>query len=208
MKDIFGSGSVVAQRVYTDYSKLKKVVDACRIIGKKVAATVGTWDLIHEGHMAYLEMGKRLADEHDVDNVVLVVGVDSDGLIHKTKGPHRPIVGQDERIRVLCHVRHVNLVKLIGPREPLWELARSIRPDVFFVSERNGHSDEEIAKLKEFCGQVAMLPSQSETSTTAKIRLIHVKFAERFKKEYGEFARSIKERLDSFEASINEFAGD
>jgi len=70
--------------------------------GKKIVFTNGCFDILHAGHVLYLESAKNLGD-------VLIVGVNSDASVQRLKGMGRPIVPQEERIVVLAALQSVVL---------------------------------------------------------------------------------------------------
>ncbi|MEN9647666.1 MAG: hypothetical protein RLY57_470, partial [Candidatus Parcubacteria bacterium] len=90
IKEILNNGSSHLSRFIPDMNELKAVVDHFRQMGYRIVLTQGVYDLIHEGHALYLENARSLGD-------LLIVGVDSDELTKKRKGPSRPIVPQSER---------------------------------------------------------------------------------------------------------------
>ncbi len=90
--------------------------------GKKVVFTNGCFDIIHAGHVKYLEKAKRLGD-------ILVVGLNTDRSVRKIKGKGRPIVGQNDRATVLAAIDMVDYVVLFDEPTPI-RLIEAIRPDV------------------------------------------------------------------------------
>lgn len=88
---------------------------------KKIVFTNGCFDIIHPGHVRYLEKAKSMGD-------VLVVGVNSDRSVSRMK-PGRPVNGQKARAEVLAALRVVDYVCVFGEETP-HELIRSIKPDV------------------------------------------------------------------------------
>ena len=90
--------------------------------GKKIVFTNGCFDIIHAGHVDYLEKAKALGD-------VLVVGLNSDGSIRRIKGPERPINIQEHRKRVLEALKPVDLVIIFDEDTPE-RLIKEIKPDV------------------------------------------------------------------------------
>ena len=90
--------------------------------GKKIVFTNGCFDIIHAGHVDYLEKAKSLGD-------ILVVGLNSDSSISRIKGTKRPIVNQDYRKRVLEALKSVDLVVVFDEDTPL-RLIKEIKPDV------------------------------------------------------------------------------
>ena len=101
---------------------LRRRVAAHRRRGHTIAFTNGCFDLLHAGHVQYLERIKRLAD-------VLVVGLNSDASVRRLKGPGRPLMPARDRVRVLTGLRAVDYVVVFAD-EPPQALIRAIRPDV------------------------------------------------------------------------------
>jgi len=207
MNDMFGPGSNAPARIHTDYEELRKKVEACKALGKRVVLTSGTFDILHVGHATYFEKAKEAAG--NPENTVLVVGVDSDEKVAKRKGEvrRRTVVQQDERMAMLCHLRHIDLVMLKGAGDPHWQLVRTVRPDILVISERTRYTKEDVEALKEFCGTVTELPSQGETSTTARIRLLYILAGQKFKDGFLAFAGQVRQQLDDFAESIEKMMG-
>ncbi len=90
--------------------------------GKKIVFTNGCFDIVHAGHVDYLEKAKSLGD-------VLVVGLNSDESIKRIKGPERPINIQEHRKRVLEALKPVDLVIIFDEDTPE-RLIKEIKPDV------------------------------------------------------------------------------
>lgn len=183
--DVFGSGSNFKERFVPHPEELVKRIAACRQLGLKVVLTSGTFDIHHVGHSRYLEKGKELAQ-----GGILVVGVDSDEKVRKRKGEGRPVVPQEERMEVLCHLRHVDLVTLKTADAPKWGLIGLVKPDVLLITEEKYDTPESLAELRDFCaqfgGQVVQLPAQATTSTTAKIRLLVIGLKQKVKEKLQE----------------------
>lgn len=102
--------------------ELKKTVQALKEAGKKIVFTNGCFDLLHLGHVRYLEAARAEGD-------VLVIGVNSDRSVHEIKGPSRPVVPEDERAEVLAALACVDFVTLFDEPNPL-ETIRALLPDV------------------------------------------------------------------------------
>lgn len=173
---IFGDHTNFEHRYVADHEKLGRMVEYWRDMGLRIVLASGTWDLFHIGHARYLELAKQQGD-------LLIVGVDSDAKVKIRKGPHRPVVPEDERVSVLSHIRHVDVITLKGPDDEQDALIRLIRPDVLTISESTGHSSESLTRKAQYCGKVVRLVPQSTTSTTAKVRLLHVGGASKFADE-------------------------
>jgi rfaE bifunctional protein nucleotidyltransferase chain/domain len=173
---IFGDGTNLKDRYISDHKKLAASVKHWKELGLKVVLTSGTFDLFHVGHAEYLEKAKNLGD-------LLIVGVDSDEKVRARKGPHRPVVPEAERVHILSHLRHVDAITLKGSDEKPNGLIKLIRPDVLVISKTTDHRKADISEKAKYCGKVILLAPQAETSTSAKVRLLHVSGADRFAKE-------------------------
>ena len=151
--------------IIADYAELKKIVDAHRTLGHKIVCTVGSWDMLHIGHLRYLKKAKEQGD-------VLVVGVDSDRGIKLYKNPLRPIIPQEERMEMLKYQDCVDYVTLVDDIDDKgkwqYELAKVINPDVF-VTVEGSYPEEQIQALKTYSKEVIMLPRQAESTSTSDI---------------------------------------
>lgn len=174
---LLGSGKLIPAE------EIKKISILLKKNGHKVVLTQGVWDLIHEGHAKYLQKAKALGD-------VLIVGVDTDEVVKFRKGPTRPIVPENERVNMISHLKHVDLIVMKDSKTDNGKLIRAIQPDIFVVSEST-ESNYEGRKLIDgireehgnFCKEIINLEPQSTTSTSARIRLLSIKGAEDLAKE-------------------------
>jgi rfaE bifunctional protein nucleotidyltransferase chain/domain len=164
---IFGDKTSFDHRYIPDHTKLKTSVELWKQLGLKIVLTSGTYDLFHIGHAQFLEKAKELGD-------VLIVGVDSDARVKKRKGPERPIVPENERVLILSHVRHVDVVTLKNVDDPSNHLIKLVRPDVLVVSESTGHKAGEVDEKAQYCGEIIVMEPQATTSTSAKLRMIQI----------------------------------
>jgi D-beta-D-heptose 7-phosphate kinase/D-beta-D-heptose 1-phosphate adenosyltransferase len=103
-------------------SALLKKLPAFRRQGKTIAFTNGCFDLMHIGHVKYLEEAGR-------GNRVLIVGLNSDASIRRIKGPSRPIVVQKSRAAVLAALETVDFVVIFNEDTP-YKTVAAIKPDV------------------------------------------------------------------------------
>ena len=186
--DIFGPGSNFKERVFRDYNQLKEKISSCKQLVLKIVLTSGAFDLSHIGHLRYLERAKECGD-------VLVVGVDSNDKIKKRKGPHRPIVDEEERMEIICHSRHADLVFLKQDKDTKWHLIKTVQPDVLIVTKRV-YKENDLVGLDEYCGEIKLLESQATTSTTAKIRRILISPVEEIKMRLREAVEGACSFLD------------
>jgi len=91
--------------------------------GKKVVLTNGCFDLLHIGHLRYLQAARALGD-------VLAVAVNSDGSVHRLKGPDRPFVKEDERVELIAGLAAVDYAFIFSELTADANL-REIRPDIY-----------------------------------------------------------------------------
>lgn len=158
-------------RFVPDHDELIRLIDILRSSGCIIAFVTGVWDLFHEGHGKYLELGKEEARKlyPEAEQLILVVGIDTDAFTRsrkKNKGQERPIVPETERSRVLGFLRSVDI---ITPQDKADQLFSIVKHDVRIISK----STEDLPDLKKIqakCEHVVNLPPQSETSTTARVR--------------------------------------
>lgn len=184
-KKILETKTNFSSRFVPDHAKLKTLVDELKKSGLKVVLTQGVYDLLHEGHALYLEMAKARGD-------VLVVGVDSDELTRLRKGPNRPVVPQEERVKMLIHLRHVDLVTIREAQHDIGELIRLLHPDVLVTSTSTEDFKKDLEKgvYNEYCGEIVTLPPQAATSTTARIRNLTIDGAEKLASEIQKLTES------------------
>lgn len=177
IKKILAPETNFEDRFITDPNLLDKLVKTFKKQGKKVVLTQGVWDLIHEGHALYLQVAKSYGD-------VLIVGVDSDELTRVRKGPNRPIVPETERLKMLVHLRHVDIVTVREASHNIGDLIRLVKPDVLVTSSSTTDFDEKMKReYKDFCGKIITMPPQATTSTTARIRNLTIEGAEELANE-------------------------
>ncbi|KKW28223.1 MAG: Bifunctional synthase/transferase [Candidatus Uhrbacteria bacterium GW2011_GWD2_52_7] len=178
--DPFGPGSHREKRFVPDQARLKVLVESLKALGMRIVLTQGVYDLIHEGHATYLERAKSYGD-------ILIVGIDSDELTKIRKGPKRPIVPQDERVNMLLHLRHVDLVTIKEAHHGIGDIISMIKPDVMvFSSSTTDVPQVDIDTYKQHCGEIVVLPPQGITSTTARVRNLTIEGAETLAKEVTE----------------------
>ncbi len=112
----------IAQKKILPVAELKKVLGSLRGVGKRVVFTNGCFDLLHVGHVRYLEKARALGD-------LLVVGLNSDSSVRGLKGEGRPVVPETERAEVLSALECVDFVTIFSGPTPA-ELIEELLPDV------------------------------------------------------------------------------
>ena len=155
-------------RFVPEHEDLVKLINELRLSGCTIVFTTGVWDLIHIGHAEYISKGKKEAAKlyPETDQVIMVVGVDTDELTKQRKGPDRPIVPQEERLKMLGHLRAVDILTLQYEHDSLQGI---IDHDVRVISQSTEDLPE-IERIQSRCAHVVNLPPQAETSTTARVR--------------------------------------
>jgi len=144
-------------------------VAAHRAQGRRIVFTNGCFDLLHAGHVSYLQAAAEFGD-------VLIVAVNSDAGVRRLKGPERPLVGQAERVAMLAALACVDHVLLFDEDTP-HQLLRSIRPDVLV---KGGTTAEVVGRevVEAYGGLVRVTPTVPGLSTSgivARIRGEHAR---------------------------------
>ena len=171
------------------FDELLSYLNEVRSQGKTVVLTQGVFDLIHEGHARYLEMAKSYAD-------VLVVGVDSDALTKARKGPSRPVVPEKERIEMLTHLRHVDVVIKRDLDSGIGDLIRTVKPDVLVTSSSTKDFTAKMAReYGPYCKKIITLPPQGVSSTTARIRQLTIEGAQDLAEEIYALTADFLEKI-------------
>ena len=119
--------------------------------GKRVVFTNGCFDLLHPGHVTYLEAAKALGD-------ILVIGLNSDDSIRLLKGPTRPVNGLADRAHMLAGLRAVDLVVPFSEETPI-KLIKALLPDLLV---KGGDYDPDkivgAKEVREAGGKVVVVP--------------------------------------------------
>ena len=142
--------------------KLLGVRQGLRSEGKRLVFTNGVFDLLHVGHVRYLESARHLGD-------ALVVAINSDRTVRQLKANDRPITNESERAEVLSALRHVDYVTIFDDVSPRTLIARLL-PDVLVKGGDYGldaiHGREEVEAAG---GTVVSLPFVDGASTSTII---------------------------------------
>ena len=144
--------------------RLKRILARIRR-RKKVVLTNGVFDLLHVGHVAYLERAKRFGD-------ILVVAVNGDASVRALKGPSRPVNKARARARVLVGLKAVDFATIFAEKRAT-RIIRALAPDVYVKggdyspATLNG---EEREALREVGAKIRIIPFIKGYSTTGTIR--------------------------------------
>jgi len=152
-------------------NKIKKEKDLLAIIrqlkqeGKKIVMTNGCFDLIHIGHVRYLQEAKHQGD-------VLVIALNTDQSTRPLKGPQRPIVPEDERAEILSALACVDYVILFDEPTPL-RLIKQILPHVLVKGgDWETHRIVGAQAVENSGGKVVSIPMTPDRSTSNLIQKI------------------------------------
>ena len=133
--------------------------------GKKVVFTNGCFDILHAGHVTYLEKAKAQGD-------VLVLGLNTDASVRRLKGPERPINNELDRAKVVGGLKAVDYVVLFGENTAEAVIAQ-VRPDVYVKGGDYTLDTLPEAKIvQSYGGKVAFIDMVEGRSTTNIIKKI------------------------------------
>ncbi len=127
--------------------------------------TNGCFDLLHVGHIKLLSASKKMGD-------VLIVAIDDDDSVQALKGKDRPIIGAQERVRIISSLDCVDYVTLFSTRQ-LENLIEAIRPDV--LTKGSNYTAETVLGrqiVERFGGRIALIPITEHVSSTRIINQI------------------------------------
>jgi D-beta-D-heptose 7-phosphate kinase/D-beta-D-heptose 1-phosphate adenosyltransferase len=145
--------------------ELRRGVEALRAKGKRMVFTNGCFDLLHVGHIRYLEQAKALGD-------ILIVGINSDRSVQALKGPLRPILPVEDRAEILSGLGCIDYITVFDEPTPL-ELITLLKPQVLV---KGGDWTKEAVVGSEVVeglgGKVVLLPFVEGSSTSNLIETI------------------------------------
>ena len=148
-----------------DREDLRNILGELRAKGKRVVFTNGCFDLLHIGHLRYLEKAKALGD-------ILVIGVNSDHSVRDLKGPKRPLLPEAERAEILSGLECVDYVTIFNEPTP-FEIISLFQPHILV---KGGDWSEEDVIGREVVeglgGKVVIIPFVKGSSTTNLIETI------------------------------------
>jgi D-beta-D-heptose 7-phosphate kinase/D-beta-D-heptose 1-phosphate adenosyltransferase len=141
------------------------VVERLRAAGRTVVFTNGVFDLLHVGHLRYLQQARALGD-------ALIVGLNSDRSVRQVKGPARPITAEAERAEILEALACVDGVVIFDEPTP-HDLIEALQPDIL-VKGADWAADAIVGRdiVEARGGRVVRVPIEPGHSTTALIEKI------------------------------------
>jgi len=152
-----------------DRLELEQYCIESRKNSKKVVLTLGGFDLLHIGHLKFLEASRQHGD-------VLIIGINDDGYITRTKGDYRPVQNEHDRAYLVAGFACVSRVHIFTDTMDIIELTK---PDVFIMSTTSTRSPEDRMehqnKVKEYGGSIVIVDAFSTTHTSSIIESITLK---------------------------------
>src|SRR5690349_12944237 len=106
----------------TQFEKIKTDLASIKSQNKKIVFTNGCFDLLHVGHVRYLQEAKKLGD-------ILVIGVNSDASVRRLKGPTRPVQSENDRAEILAALGCVDFTVIFTEDTPK-NLIETVAPDI------------------------------------------------------------------------------
>ncbi|HEX6464895.1 MAG TPA: D-glycero-beta-D-manno-heptose 1-phosphate adenylyltransferase [Vicinamibacterales bacterium] len=152
-----------------DAAALERFARDRRAAGERIVFTNGVFDILHPGHVRYLQAARAHGD-------LLIVGLNSDASVRRNKGPKRPINSEEERAEVLAALACVDAVSVFDEDTPA-EIIRRVQPDVL-VKGADWPADQIVGRntVEARGGRVVLEKVEPGFSTTAIIeKILHVR---------------------------------
>lgn len=149
-----------------DLAQLQQKVSNWKKAKQKIVFTNGCFDLLHAGHVTYLEAAKKRGDK-------LILGLNTDRSVSALKGPTRPVVNENDRARVLAALESVDAVILFDEDTPL-NLINTLKPDV--IAKGSDYTEAQVVGAKEvksWGGEVALIDLVAGRSTSNIIKKLN-----------------------------------
>lgn len=136
-----------------------------RQAGRRIVSTNGCFDLLHVGHVRFLQQARALGD-------VLVVGLNDDASVRRLKGEGRPLTPEAERAEIVASLAAVDYVTLFGEELPNAFLA-ALRPHIHVKgADYTEEECPEAAVVRQYGGEMRFLPLTDDLSTTGIVERI------------------------------------
>jgi rfaE bifunctional protein nucleotidyltransferase chain/domain len=158
-----------SRRKIKPLQELKKIVEEHRFSGRKIVFANGCFDLVHAGHIRYLESAKALGD-------ILIVGINGDSCVAALKGAGRPLQPEAERAEILASMACVDYV-LLFDAPTVDGILKELEPDVH--AKGTDYTEESVPERETvlaYGGQVAIAGDPKDHSTRDLIQTILTKF--------------------------------
>jgi D-beta-D-heptose 7-phosphate kinase/D-beta-D-heptose 1-phosphate adenosyltransferase len=146
--------------------ELRTIIDGLKAEGKRICFTNGCFDILHQGHVLYLEEARRMGD-------VLIVGVNTDSSIREIKGGSRPIIPDEGRMAVLAALESVDYVVPFAEPDPL-AIISYLRPHILV---KGGDWAEAEVVGRDVVEQTIVVPYIEGISTSGIIETIRQRYS-------------------------------
>jgi D-beta-D-heptose 7-phosphate kinase/D-beta-D-heptose 1-phosphate adenosyltransferase len=149
-------------RKYASLSMLETICKDLKRNNRKIVLTNGCFDLLHAGHIMLLNEAKKLGD-------ILVVAIDDDDSVRRLKGPNRPVIRADQRVKMMAALDDVDYVTIFKS-ESLAQLVASIQPDV--LTKGSNYKNATIIgqeSVEKSGGRVVLIPISEDVSSSGII---------------------------------------
>ena len=143
------------------FDEIKIQVERLKKLGKKIVFTNGCFDILHRGHVSYLDIAKSYGD-------VLILGLNSDSSVKKLKGENRPINKEEDRAYILSALESVDFVTVFSDETP-YDLIKMVEPDVLV---KGGDYEGKEVVGSDIAGEVKLVQFVDGRSTTKTIHKI------------------------------------
>jgi rfaE bifunctional protein nucleotidyltransferase chain/domain len=145
-----------------DAAALTRFVREARAAGRRIVFTNGVFDLLHPGHVRYLQAARAHGD-------LLIVGLNSDASVRRNKGPERPINPETERAEILAALACVDAVSIFDDETPA-DIIKRVQPDVL-VKGSDWPADQIVGRdtVEARGGKVVLEPVEQGYSTSSII---------------------------------------
>lgn len=146
-------------------AEVEAFVGGHRRAGRTIVFTNGVFDLLHPGHVRYLQEARALGD-------VLIIGLNADASVRRNKGPERPLNPEAERAEVLLALACVDAVVIFGEDTPA-EIIRAVQPDIL-VKGADWAADAIVGRdtVEARGGRVVRVPVEQGYSTTGIVEKV------------------------------------
>lgn len=155
----------MSARIIKDRPELIALVKKLKLEGKKIVFTNGCFDIIHAGHVDYLNKAKSAGD-------ILLVALNTDDSVRRIKGENRPIINEEERAFVMSNLRCVDYVTFFDEDTPL-EIISDILPSIL-VKGADWSAENIVGKdvVESNGGEIKRIEFITEQSTSKIIKKI------------------------------------
>jgi len=142
--------------------ELYAATDRLKALGKRIVFTNGCFDLLHTGHLHFLQRSKE-------EGEVLIVGLDDDASVARLKGPGRPVISQSERARIMAALDFVDFV-FVFETGSLEKMLRRLSPDVLTKGANYG-PDQVVGRsiVEAAGGRVVLIPLEGGETTSSRL---------------------------------------